>query len=220
MKKNAPLVLMILDGWGYNANDKHNAIASAHTPNGTNGGNIALISFGGFRATCRFAGCADGQFRSRTYAHRCWSIIKQDFTRINQAIKKGEFANNPVFCNVLDNLQKTGKSLHIMGLLSPGGVHSHEQHLFALLALCDKKQFNSVYLHLFLDGRDTPPQSALESLERLNKELQDHPVGRISSISGRYYAMDRDKRWERIEPVYTLLTEGKANTILLMRKPL
>ena len=212
MKKNAPLVLMILDGWGYNENNKHNAIAKAHTPQWDewweNSPHILL------QASGLPVGLPEEQMGNSEVGHMhigAGRIIQQDFTRINQAISKGEFATNPVFNNLLDNLQKTDKSLHIMGLLSPGGVHSHEQHLFALLALCDSKQFNSVCLHLFLDGRDTPPQSALESINRLNKELQTHPVGRICSISGRYYAMDRDKRWERMEPVYTLLTEGKSN---------
>ncbi len=211
MKKNAPLVLMILDGWGYNESNKHNAIAQAHTPQWDewweNAPHILL------QASGLPVGLPDAQMGNSEVGHMhigAGRVIQQDFTRINQAIVKNEFANNPVFNDMLDNLQKTGKSLHIMGLLSPGGVHSHEQHLFALLALCHYKQFNSVCLHLFLDGRDTPPQSALESIERLNKTLQAHPVGKICSISGRYYAMDRDKRWERIEPVYTLLTQGQS----------
>ncbi|WP_298622685.1 2,3-bisphosphoglycerate-independent phosphoglycerate mutase, partial [uncultured Legionella sp.] len=135
-------------------------------------------------------------------------IIQQDFTRINQTIKNGDFAKNQVFNEVIDSLHHTNKALHIMGLFSPGGVHSHEHHLFALLELCHSKKFNTVYLHLFLDGRDTPPQSVLDSLHRLDKELKSHATGSISSITGRYYAMDRDKRWERIEPVYDLLTQG------------
>ena len=212
MKKNAPIVLMILDGWGYNESNKYNAIAKAHTPQWDewweNAPHILLEASG------LPVGLPDAQMGNSEVGHMhigAGRVIQQDFTRINQAILKGEFANNPILINMLDNLQRTGKSLHIMGLLSPGGVHSHEQHLFALLALCHNKQFKSVCLHLFLDGRDTPPQSALDSLERLNKELQTHPVGTICSITGRYYAMDRDKRWERIEPVYNLLTQGQSN---------
>lgn len=211
MKKNAPLVLMILDGWGYNESNKHNAIAQAHTPQWDewwkNAPHILL------QASGLPVGLPDAQMGNSEVGHMhigAGRVIQQDFTRINQAIAKSEFTSNPVFNDMLDNLQKTGKSLHLMGLLSPGGVHSHEQHLFALLALCDSKQFDSVCLHVFLDGRDTPPQSALDSIDRLNKELQVHPVGKICSISGRYYAMDRDKRWERIEPVYTLLTQGQS----------
>lgn len=211
MKKNAPLVLMILDGWGYNESNKHNAIDTAHTPQWDewweNSPHILL------QASGLDVGLPDAQMGNSEVGHMHISagrVIQQDFTRINQAILNGEFANNPVFNNLLNNLKKTGKSLHLMGLLSPGGVHSHEQHLFALLEFCDSKQFNHVCLHLFLDGRDTPPQSALESLDRLCKKLQTHPVGSICSISGRYYAMDRDNRWERIEPVYTLLTQGQS----------
>lgn len=212
MKKNAPLVLMILDGWGYNETNKHNAIAKAHTPQWDewwkNAPHILLEASG------LPVGLPEEQMGNSEVGHMhigAGRVIQQDFTRINQSIAQGEFANNPLFADLLNDLKKTGKSLHLMGLFSPGGVHSHEQHLFALLALCDSKQFDQVCLHLFLDGRDTPPQSALDSIERLNKELKAHPVGKICSISGRYYAMDRDKRWERMYPVYTLLTEGKSN---------
>ncbi|BCA94174.1 2,3-bisphosphoglycerate-independent phosphoglycerate mutase [Legionella antarctica] len=211
MTKNAPLVLMILDGWGFNETNTHNAIAQAHTPQWDEWWeNVPHILL---QASGLPVGLPDTQMGNSEVGHMhigAGRVIQQDFTRINQAIVKNEFSNNPVFHGMLDNLKKTGKSLHIMGLLSPGGVHSHEQHLFAFLALCDNKQFNSVCLHLFLDGRDTPPQSALESIERLNKVLQTHPVGKICSISGRYYAMDRDRRWERVEPVYTLLTQGQS----------
>jgi 2,3-bisphosphoglycerate-independent phosphoglycerate mutase len=211
MKKNAPLVLMILDGWGYNESNKYNAIAKAHTPQWDkwwkNNPHILLEASG------LPVGLPEEQMGNSEVGHMhigAGRVIQQDFTRINQSILKGEFANNLALNNMLDNLQKAGKSLHLMGLLSPGGVHSHEKHLYALLALCFNKNFKSVCLHLFLDGRDTPPQSALQSLDRLNKELHAYPVGTISSISGRYYAMDRDKRWERVEPVYDLLTQGQS----------
>lgn len=211
MSNNAPLVLMILDGWGYNENDKYNAIAKAHTPQWDEWWQTCphiLLQASGLPV-----GLPDEQMGNSEVGHMhigAGRVIQQDFTRINEAIYKGEFAKNAVFHEVIDELQKTGKSLHIMGLLSPGGVHSHEQHLFALLALCNQKKFNSVHLHLFLDGRDTPPQSALDSLKHLNKELATHSVATIDSICGRYYAMDRDKRWERVEPVYNLLTQSKS----------
>ena len=204
-------MLLILDGWGYNANKEHNAIAAAHTPQWdqwwSNCPHILLDASG------TSVGLPDNQMGNSEVGHMhigAGRVIQQDFTRINQSIDNGNFANNSIFNGMLDHLKKAHKSLHIMGLLSPGGVHSHEQHLFAFLELCHKKQFNSVCLHLFLDGRDTPPQSALDSIERLNKELQKYPVGRVCSISGRYYAMDRDKRWDRVEPVYTLLTQGHS----------
>jgi len=211
MQKKAPLLLMILDGWGYNECNKYNAIAQANTPQWDewwqNCPHILL------QASGLPVGLPDEQMGNSEVGHMhigAGRVIQQDFTRINQAIKNGEFANNPVFLQVIETVQKTKKTLHIMGLLSPGGVHSHEQHLFALLKLCDNQHVNSVCLHLFLDGRDTPPQSALQSVELLNQKLKAHPVGKICSITGRYYAMDRDKRWERMEPVYTLLTQGQS----------
>ena len=208
MPKKAPLVLMILDGWGYKANDEHNAIAIADTPQWDEWWETCPHTL--LQASGLPVGLPDNQMGNSEVGHMhigAGRVIQQDFTRINEAIRTGEFANNPVFDNALVALQKNKKSLHIMGLLSPGGVHSHEQHLFALLAICDRKKFNSVHMHLFLDGRDTPPQCALHSINRLNKELKIHPVGTISSITGRYYAMDRDNRWERVEPVYNLLTQ-------------
>lgn len=208
---NTPLVLMILDGWGYQEKNKYNAIHSAHTPQWDewwqNAPHILLEASGAA------VGLPEGQMGNSEVGHMHISagrVIQQDFTRINHAITDGSFANNPVFNSTLDELTNRHKSLHIMGLLSEGGVHSHEQHLFALLKLCHAKQFNSLCLHLFLDGRDTPPQSALESLARLDQVLKQYPVGKICSISGRYYAMDRDQRWDRVEPVYHLLTQGQS----------
>lgn len=211
MHKKAPLLLMILDGWGYNKNNKHNAIAQANTPQWDEWWQTRphiLLNASGLPV-----GLPDEQMGNSEVGHMhigAGRVIQQDFTRINQSIAQGEFAKNTVFLNMLHTLKQSGKSLHIMGLLSPGGVHSHEQHLFALLALCAAHNFHSVCLHLFLDGRDTPPQSALQSIERLNTELKKYPVARICSISGRYYAMDRDNRWERIAPVYDLLTQGHS----------
>lgn len=210
-KKNTPLVLMILDGWGYSEQQKHNAIAQAHTPQWNEWWHSRphiLLDASGLSV-----GLPDAQMGNSEVGHMhigAGRIIQQDFTRINQTIQNGELANNPTLVETINTLKHTNKTLHIMGLLSPGGVHSHEEHLFALLALCHQQQFNTVCLHLFLDGRDTPPQSALQSIERLNEVLHAYPVGTISSISGRYYAMDRDKRWERIEPVYNLLTQGQS----------
>jgi 2,3-bisphosphoglycerate-independent phosphoglycerate mutase len=211
MQRKAPLLLMILDGWGYNENNKHNAIAQAHTPQWDEWWQKCphiLLHASGLPV-----GLPDEQMGNSEVGHMhigAGRVIQQDFTRINESIKNGTFINNPIFNQVITTLKETKKSLHIMGLLSPGGVHSHEQHLFALIDLCAQRKFDSVCLHLFLDGRDTPPQSALHSLERLNEQLQKHPVGTVQSITGRYYAMDRDNRWERIEPVYTLLAQAQS----------
>lgn len=211
MSHNAPLVLMILDGWGYNQNNEHNAIAQAHTPQWdewwANRPHI-LVEASGLPV-----GLPAGQMGNSEVGHMhigAGRRIQQDFTRINEAIESGEFNQSPLLINLLNELKHHNKALHVMGLLSTGGVHSHQDHLFALLSLCNQHQFYNVHLHLFLDGRDTPPQSALYSIQSLNEQLALHPVGSIDSISGRYYAMDRDQRWERVMPVYDLLTSGES----------
>jgi 2,3-bisphosphoglycerate-independent phosphoglycerate mutase len=212
MQKNAPLLLMILDGWGYNKNNEYNAIAQANTPQWDEWWQTCphiLVEASGLPV-----GLPDAQMGNSEVGHMhigAGRVIEQDFTRINHSIESGAFYKNPVFLEVIQKLKSSGKAFHVMGLFSPGGVHSHEQHLFALLALCAQHNFHSVCLHLFLDGRDTPPQSALQSLERLNAELKKYPVATICSISGRYYAMDRDNRWERLEPVYDLLTLNQSD---------
>lgn len=212
MQKNKPLVLMILDGWGYQENTEHNAIALANTPQWDEWWSTRphiLLDASGHQV-----GLPDEQMGNSEVGHMhigAGRIIPQDFTRINDAIANGEFAQNPVFLELLEDMKKQGKTLHVMGLLSPGGVHSHENHLFAFLALCHQQKFNHVCLHLFLDGRDTPPQSALQSIALLNQQLEKYPVATICSVTGRYFAMDRDQRWERIAAVYHLLTDGQSN---------
>lgn len=212
MQQIKPLVLMILDGWGYQESTAHNAIAAAKTPQWDEWWQTRphiLLDASGHQV-----GLPDEQMGNSEVGHMhigAGRIIYQDFTRINDAISRGEFAKNPVLTNLIEDMQKKNKTVHVMGLLSPGGVHSHENHLFAFLALCHHLRFSNVCLHLFLDGRDTPPQSALQSLDRLNQHLERYPVATIGSISGRYFAMDRDKRWERVAPVYRLLTEAKSN---------
>lgn len=213
MQKKNPLLLMILDGWGYNQDTKYNAIAQANTPQWDAWWQTRphiLLNASGVPV-----GLPVQQMGNSEVGHMhigAGRIIQQDFTRINQSIDNGEFAKNQVFLGAIDELKQTHKSLHIMGLCSPGGVHSHEHHLFALLALCAQQNVHSVCLHLFLDGRDTPPQSALQSIERLQSVLKKYPVATICSISGRYYAMDRDNRWERIASVYNLLTQGQSES--------
>jgi 2,3-bisphosphoglycerate-independent phosphoglycerate mutase len=212
MQKNTPLVLMILDGWGYSELSTHNAIAQANTPQWDEWWQTCPHLL--LRASGKPVGLPDLQMGNSEVGHMhigAGRIIQQDFTRINDTIADGTFNNNPILNQVINTVHRSKKTLHIIGLLSEGGVHSHEAHLFAFLALCDVKKFHSVCLHLFLDGRDTPPISALDSIIRLNQVLELHPVGRIASLSGRYYAMDRDKRWERVEPVYNLLSEGQSD---------
>lgn len=209
--RKKPLVLVLLDGWGYREDLANNAIASAHTPQWDEWWKHYPHLL--LEASGRQVGLPSGQMGNSEVGHMhigAGRVIPQDFTRINEAIEQQTFFHNPTLLALLKELQGQKKRLHIMGLLSPGGVHSHEKHLFAFLALSHQYHFHHISLHLFLDGRDTPPQSALESLARLQKVLEQYPVATIQSISGRYFAMDRDQRWERIAPVYRLLTEGKS----------
>ncbi|VEG92214.1 2,3-bisphosphoglycerate-independent phosphoglycerate mutase [Legionella spiritensis] len=212
MPQRKPVVLMILDGWGYQTNPAHNAIAAANTPQWDEWWQTRphmLLDASGLAV-----GLPDQQMGNSEVGHMhigSGRKIQQDFTRINEAIDSGEFAANPVFINVIKDMKAQNKAIHVMGLLSPGGVHSHEKHLFAFLALCHHLEFHNVYLHLFLDGRDTPPQSAMSSLNALNQQLGKYPVATIASLCGRYFAMDRDKRWERTAPVYRMLTETKSS---------
>lgn len=209
MLKKSPLVLMILDGWGYSQQTAHNAISSAHTPQWDEWWQTRphlLLEASGLPV-----GLPEGQMGNSEVGHMhigAGRVIRQDFTRINADILNGEYAKNPIFLDTIKSLKSSGHALHIIGLLSDGGVHSHEDHLFAFLSLCAKQKFSNVFLHLFLDGRDTSPQSAQASLARLQAHLDKHPVATISSVTGRYYAMDRDQRWQRVETVYNLLTEG------------
>lgn len=211
MPAKLPIVLLILDGWGYQPNSEHNAIAAARTPNWDQW--WASMPHLLLEASGHKVGLPDQQMGNSEVGHMhigAGRRIPQDFTRINDAIESGEFLANPLFNYWIKTLKESGKSLHVMGLLSPGGVHSHENHLFALIKLCHQLDFRQLVIHAFLDGRDTPPQSALSSLKRLQAQLTDCPVGEIHSLTGRYYAMDRDKRWERVEPVYQMLTEGQS----------
>ncbi|WP_133127920.1 2,3-bisphosphoglycerate-independent phosphoglycerate mutase [Legionella nagasakiensis] len=211
MSKKIPIVLLILDGWGVREDTKYNAIAAAHTPQWDEWWHTCPHMM--LDASGRSVGLPDAQMGNSEVGHMhigAGRVIEQDYTRINEAIKLNEYNQNKALIETIATMKLKGKALHVLGLLSPGGVHSHEQHLFAFLALCAQHQFTNVYLHLFLDGRDTPPQSALLSLEKLQQCLKKYPVATISSLSGRYYAMDRDQRWQRIEPVYQLLTEHES----------
>lgn len=206
-----PFVLIILDGWGQRENPQDNAIAKAHKPcwdflwkNHPH----SLLSGSG-----KCVGLPGGQMGNSEVGHMnmgAGRIIHQDLTRIDLAIENGDFFKNPTLCATLDLVRTQQKALHILGLLSPGGVHSHEKHIQALLEMAASHHLTQVYLHLFLDGRDTPPRSAHSSLEALVKKCQDLDCGQVASLIGRYYAMDRDKRWERIQKAYDLLTAKQA----------
>lgn len=206
-----PVVLIILDGWGHREDTRDNAIAGADSPNWDRlwrDSPRTLISGSGLDV-----GLPVGQMGNSEVGHMSLGagrVIYQNITRIDKAIDDGSFNDNPVYTGAIDAAVDRGGAVHVMGLLSPGGVHSHENHLFAALRLAAARGASQVFLHAFLDGRDTPPRSALASLQRADAVCRDIGCGRIASLCGRYYAMDRDQRWERLERAYRLLTEGDA----------
>lgn len=206
-----PLILIILDGWGYREATDANAIAAANKPNWDylwKHYPHTLVAGSG-----KCVGLPAGQMGNSEVGHLnmgAGRIVHQDFTRITLAIEDGTFFQNKIFTDALLKAKSTGKAVHIMGLASPGGVHSHESHIQAIIKLAANLNVPSVFIHAFLDGRDTPPRSAMASLAALQETCQALGCGKIASIIGRYYAMDRDKRWERIHKAYDLLVQGKA----------
>ncbi len=206
-----PTVLIILDGWGHREETKDNAIANGHTPVWDRLWREAphtLVSGSGLDV-----GLPEGQMGNSEVGHMSLGagrVIFQNITRIDQAIADGSFDANPAYTGAIDRAVKAGGAVHLLGLLSPGGVHSHQEQIFAAVRLAAKRGAERVYLHAFLDGRDTPPRSAGPSLEAAEALFAELGCGRVASITGRYYAMDRDNRWDRIERAYRLLTEGVA----------
>jgi len=210
--KKKPTALIILDGWGYREAPDDNAIANANTPVWDSLWSSAphtLISSSGLDV-----GLPEGQMGNSEVGHMSLGsgrVVFQSITRIDQAIADGSFNTNKAFAGAIDAANGTGGAVHIIGLLSAGGVHSHEQQIEAAIRLAAKRGANRVYLHAFLDGRDTPPRSASGSLHKFTALFESLGSGRIASIVGRYYAMDRDNRWERIETAYRLLTQARAD---------
>ena len=208
----SPTVLIILDGWGYREETRDNAIANADTPVWDRLWAEAphtLISGSGLDV-----GLPEGQMGNSEVGHMSLGsgrVIYQNITRIDQAIADGSFDENPVYTEAIDAAVSRGGAVHVMGLLSPGGVHSHERQLFAALRLAAARGAKQVFLHAFLDGRDTPPRSAQASIDKAEALFAELGTGRIASLCGRYYAMDRDQRWDRVEQAYNLLTEGDAD---------
>ncbi|UYZ84780.1 2,3-bisphosphoglycerate-independent phosphoglycerate mutase [Entomomonas sp. E2T0] len=210
----SPLVLVILDGFGHREEVKYNAILAANTPNYNNllkNYPHGLISGSGIDV-----GLPDGQMGNSEVGHMnlgAGRVVYQDLTRVSKAIDDGDFFKNSILCNVLDKAIKQHKAVHIMGLLSPGGVHSHEDHILAMVEMAAKQGANHIYVHAFLDGRDTPPKSAEDSLNKLNEHFAKLGKGRLATMIGRYYAMDRDNRWERVQAAYELVVDHKADFI-------
>lgn len=209
--RKTPTVLIILDGWGYREESRDNAIVNASTPVWDQLWQQAphtLVSGSGLDV-----GLPAGQMGNSEVGHMSLGagrVIYQNITRIDQAIANGSFNENPAYTAAIDKAVAGDGAVHVLGLLSPGGVHSHEDQLLAAVRLAAKRGARRVYLHAFLDGRDTPPRSAESSLEKAQALFAELGCGRIASIIGRYYAMDRDNRWERIQQAWELLVDGKA----------
>ncbi|MGE0482865.1 MAG: 2,3-bisphosphoglycerate-independent phosphoglycerate mutase [Gammaproteobacteria bacterium] len=206
-----PVLLIILDGWGYSPETADNAITAARTP--VWDGLMQSAQHTLIRCSGTDVGLPDQQMGNSEVGHMhigAGRLIDQDFSRIGKAIASGEFARNPVFVDACATAAKASRAVHVMGLLSPGGVHSHEDHIRALIDLAAAAGVGEILVHAFLDGRDTPPQSAGASLERLATHCAATPGARIASISGRYYAMDRNKNWERVARAYRAIVDGVA----------
>ena len=208
-KRPKPIVLTVLDGWGYRAETKGNAIALARKPNYDR----LLKDFPNtlIHTSGPFVGLPEGQMGNSEVGHLnigAGRIVQMDITRIDQLISSGEFSKQPLLKKAME--RGRGHQLHIMGLASDGGVHSHLNHLYALLRLAKESKVQKVFVHCFMDGRDTPPESGVEYLQQIEQKMREYGVGQIASLSGRYYAMDRDNRWERVEKAYRAVVHGDA----------
>ena len=209
MKK--PLALIIMDGFGLRKETEGNAIAAAKHPNLDRLWETCPHTQIG--ASGMDVGLPDGQMGNSEVGHTnmgAGRIVYQELTRITKSIEDGEYLSNPVLLHAMENAKKPGAALHLMGLLSDGGVHSHIHHLFGLIEMAKKMGVEKVYIHCFMDGRDVPPTSGAEYIEELQKELEKTGVGKIATVSGRYYAMDRDNRWERVVKAYDAMVNGEG----------
>ena len=214
--KDKVTMLMILDGFGDNPNKDGNAIKLANTPNidklMKKYPNTDIYTSG------KYVGLPDGQMGNSEVGHTnigAGRIVYQELTRITKSIEDGDFFSNQELIAAIENCKKNNSKLHILGLVSDGGVHSHIRHLYGLLELAKRRDFEDVYVHCFLDGRDTPPASAEGYIIKLQEKMQEKGIGKIASISGRFYSMDRDKRWQRVQKCYDALVKGegiKANS--------
>ena len=207
-----PILLLILDGWGHRVETAHNAIAQANCPNWRR----LLVEWPHTLVDTHgeFVGLPDGQMGNSEVGHMnigAGRIVYQDLTRIDAAIADGSFFDNPALIGACDAARDVGRTLHVFGLVSPGGVHSQEKHILAMLDLAAKRGVARTAVHAFLDGRDTPPRSARASLERLQAKCAALPNAFIATVSGRYYAMDRDNRWDRVKLAYNAIADAQAD---------
>ena len=210
--RHRPLLLTVLDGWGYSESTYYNAISSASTPVWDELWSKCPHTL--LRCSGAEVGLPSGQMGNSEVGHLnlgAGRVVYQEFTRVSRAIKTGSFFTNATLLEVVDTAIANGSAVHILGLLSPGGVHSHEEHIHAMAKLAAERGVKKVYLHAFLDGRDTPPKSAAESIKLMQATFDELGVGRFASIIGRFYAMDRDHRWPRVQAAYDLITGNRAD---------
>lgn len=206
-----PVVLMILDGYGLNKNCKANAVCEAKTP--VMDKLMSLCPFVEGQASGLAVGLPDGQMGNSEVGHLnmgAGRIVYQELTRITKSIEDGDFFTNPAFVEAVENCRQHDSALHLFGLVSDGGVHSHLTHIFGLLELAKRNHLEKVYVHCFLDGRDTPPCSGKDYVAQLEAKMAELGVGKVASVAGRYYAMDRDKNWDRVQLAYDALTKGEG----------
>ena len=206
-----PLLLVVLDGWGLRAEREANAIALAGTPNMDALANE--FPHTALKTSGLAVGLPDGQMGNSEVGHTnlgAGRIVYQDLVRINRAIEDGAFFSNPVLQEAVKRAKSGSGTLHLLGLFSDGGVHSHVDHLHALLELARREGVPRAFVHAFLDGRDTPPRSALEYMQSFEKRLGETGYGKVATVCGRFYAMDRDKRWDRVEQAYRMMTRGEG----------
>lgn len=209
MANKKPLALIIMDGWGDNPVKEFNAVEAAKTP--VLDSLTANYAHTDIQASGIDVGLPDGQMGNSEVGHTnigAGRIVYQELTRIGKAIADGEFDKNPTLVKAVDDAVSNGKAVHIMGLMSPGGVHSHQDHIVAMIKLAAKRGAKKVYFHAFTDGRDVAPRSALEYIKVIEDAFAQAGVGRIATVVGRYFAMDRDNRWDRVEQAYDLITQS------------
>ncbi len=206
-----PVCLFIMDGYGLNKDEHGNAIAIAHE--GVIANLMKKYPSTNLGASGLSVGLPDGQMGNSEVGHLnmgAGRIVYQDLTRITKSIEDGNFFENPELISAMDGAKNSGKKLHLYGLLSSGGVHSHITHLFALLEMAKRRGVNDVFVHCFMDGRDVSPTSGVEFIAELEDKMKELGVGKIATVSGRYYAMDRDNRWERVVKAYDAMTVGNG----------
>ena len=210
--KHAPVALIIMDGCGLGGKlDKSNAVEAAKTP--VLDGLMANYNTSHLQASGEFVGLPDGQMGNSEVGHTnigAGRLVYQQLTRITRDIKNGDFFKNEVLVKIMQDAKANGGAVHLLGLVSPGGVHSHQGHLYALLEMAKQQGVKDVYVHAFLDGRDVPPQSAQPYIEELEAKCKEIGVGKIATVAGRYYAMDRDHRWDREQKAYEAIAHAEG----------